>query len=282
MAVTNDLQHIRPAKPDAQLRVIYQGGSIAALASASLLASAGHQVIIFEKDSDALELQSVTSNERDRVSSSSDVLLRSLSRHAQTKHMQSGARKECRWDGSSGRRTTVQAASHHVAPRTGRFRENHAWFQRGSFGCWSCEYQLSDGHVWGTSKRDLFSLGRPRLHKYWMWSAYANFVHGVPCASISSCLQHNFNGYYPDCWRPGIECANGISATRELYETVVRNMVLRKDPKNITMLIGHAVEDFAWNETGAAITGQYCWSAPTLSGAVNLQQTSVTYGCQQE
>ena len=44
------------AKPADRLRVIYQGGSIAALASASLLADAGYDVILFEKDKDNLEL----------------------------------------------------------------------------------------------------------------------------------------------------------------------------------------------------------------------------------
>ena len=70
MAITNDPQHIRQEKPHEQLRVIYQGGSIAALASASLLASAGHQVVIFEKDSDALDLETVVSSrDSGRVSS---------------------------------------------------------------------------------------------------------------------------------------------------------------------------------------------------------------------
>ena len=72
-----------------------------------------------------------------------------------------------------------------------------------------------------------------------------------------ACPQHNFNGYYPDCWRPGIECANGISATRELYETVVRDKVLRQNPENLTMQLGHAVEDFSWNEAGTGVTGLY-------------------------
>lgn len=44
------------AKPTDRLRVIYQGGSIAALASASLLADAGYDVILFEMDKDNLEL----------------------------------------------------------------------------------------------------------------------------------------------------------------------------------------------------------------------------------
>lgn len=44
------------SKPEDRLRVIYQGGSIAALASASLLADAGYEVILFEKDKDPLAL----------------------------------------------------------------------------------------------------------------------------------------------------------------------------------------------------------------------------------
>lgn len=56
MTVTHDIRRVSPEKPAQQLRIIYQGGSIAALASASLLASAGHQVIIFEKDVDVLDL----------------------------------------------------------------------------------------------------------------------------------------------------------------------------------------------------------------------------------
>lgn len=68
--------------------------------------------------------------------------------------------------------------------------------------------------------------------------------------------QHNFGGYYPDCWRLGIECADGISATRELYETVIRHKVAGRNPNNLTMLLGHAVDDFIWDDAGTTITGQ--------------------------
>ena len=44
------------SKPAGSLRAIFQGGSIAALASASLLADAGYEVLVFEKDSDVLTL----------------------------------------------------------------------------------------------------------------------------------------------------------------------------------------------------------------------------------
>ena len=69
MTITNDIRCVSPDKPVHQLRIIYQGGSIAALASASLLASAGHQVVIFEKDVDMLELNTDrASGRRGRVS----------------------------------------------------------------------------------------------------------------------------------------------------------------------------------------------------------------------
>ena len=70
-----------------------------------------------------------------------------------------------------------------------------------------------------------------------------------------ACAQHNFGGYYPDCQRLGIECANGICATRELYETVIRRKVLERNPDNLIMLLGHGVDDFAWDESGTRITG---------------------------
>jgi hypothetical protein len=55
--------------------------------------------------------------------------------------------------------------------------------------------------------------------------------------------------------------------------------VTSKNSENLTMLIGHAVEDFTWNEAGTIITGQWCWSTPTPN-ALQLAATSVIIGCQ--
>ena len=66
MTITNDIRCVSPHKPTQRIRIIFQGGSIAALASASLLASDGHEVIIFEKDVDVLELD--TDRKHGRVS----------------------------------------------------------------------------------------------------------------------------------------------------------------------------------------------------------------------